>query len=108
MRASHSFTVRRRVPEALAGLRELSMNLRWSWDARTRDLFRWVDPDAWEVTRHDPVGLLGEVSPERLDHLAADTAFTTFLAELRDDLRRHLSADRWFQLRQGTLHSVAY
>ena len=72
MRAFHSFTVRQRVPDALAGLGELSMNLRWSWDGRTRDLFRWVDPDAWEVTHHDPVGLLGQVSPERLEHLAAD------------------------------------
>ena len=62
MRASQSFTVRQRVPDALAGLGELSMNLRWSWDGRTRDLFRWVDPDAWEVTHHDPVGLLGQVS----------------------------------------------
>ena len=26
------------------------MNLRWSWDEQTRDLFRWVDPDA--VGRH--------------------------------------------------------
>ena len=26
------------------------MNLRWSWDAQTRDLFRWVDPDAWDAT----------------------------------------------------------
>ena len=31
------------------------MNLRWSWDAQTRDLFRWVDPDAWDATVHDPV-----------------------------------------------------
>ena len=35
------------------------MNLRWAWDDRTRDLFRWVDPDAWDATRHDPVELLG-------------------------------------------------
>jgi starch phosphorylase len=84
------------------------MNLRWSWDERTRDLFRWVDPDAWEVTHHDPVGLLGQVSAARLDHLATDTAFTTFLREVLDDLHRYLATDRWFQGRQGELRSIAY
>ena len=31
------------------------MNLRWSWDAQTRDVFKWVDPDAWDASVHDPV-----------------------------------------------------
>jgi hypothetical protein len=39
------------------------MNLRWAWDDRTRDLFRWVDPDAWDATRHDPVGSSPRSSP---------------------------------------------
>jgi starch phosphorylase len=108
VRAIHSFTVRQRIPDALAGLWELSMNLRWSWDERTRDLFRWVDPDAWEVTHHDPVGLLGQVSPERLQHLASDPAFTTFLREVHDGLRRYLSADRWWQDQERELRSIAY
>src|SRR5207245_7038533 len=59
MKALRSFTVRPRLPDALAPLEHLAMNLRWSWDERTRDLFRWVDPDAWEVGHHDPVRLLG-------------------------------------------------
>src|SRR5437660_1337286 len=65
MRALRSFTVRPALPPALAPLHELAMNLRWSWDERTRDLFRWVDPEAWEQTGHDPVRLLGMVSRER-------------------------------------------
>ena len=32
---------RARLPEPLAPLQELAFNLRWSWDERTRDLFRW-------------------------------------------------------------------
>ena len=58
MRALRSFTVRARLPEALGPLQELAFNLRWSWDHRTRDLFRWVDPQIWELTFHDPVRLL--------------------------------------------------
>ena len=109
MKALRSFTVRPKLPETLAPLHELAMNLRWSWDDRTRDLFRWVDPDQWEVTGHDPVRLLGLVRRERLEQLAKDPAFTTFLTEVHGDLRRYLESDRWFQKRSGSpLRNVAY
>ncbi|MDQ3107126.1 MAG: alpha-glucan family phosphorylase, partial [Actinomycetota bacterium] len=109
MKALRSFTVRPRLPESLAPLHELAMNLRWSWDDRTRDLFRWVDPDQWEVTGHDPVRLLGLVRRERLDTLATDPAFTAYLAEVHGDLRRYLESDRWFQKKSDSpLRRVAY
>jgi len=67
MRALRSFTVRAQLPHELAPLQELAFNLRWSWDERTRDLFRWVDPQEWEDSHHDPVRLLGLVNRDRLD-----------------------------------------
>jgi starch phosphorylase len=86
------------------------MNLRWSWDERTRDLFRWVDPDGWEESRHDPVRVIGHVSQERLDELQHDPAFLTFLDEVGDDLDGYLTRDRWFQAKDGgsPLRQVAY
>jgi starch phosphorylase len=109
MRALRSFTVRPSLPEPLAALHDLAMNLRWSWDERTRDIFRWVDPDAWEITGHDPVGLLGQVSRARLDELANDSAFLAFLAEGDGELQRYLSSPRWFQSRPTSpLRSIAY
>jgi starch phosphorylase len=109
MKALRSFTVRPRLPEALAPLEELAMNLRWSWDERTRELFRWVDPDVWEVGHHDPVRLLGSVSRERLAELEADVAFTSFLGEVHDSLQRYLERPRWFQGRADSpLRAVAY
>ncbi len=109
MRALRAFTVRVRLPEPLAPLQELATNLRWSWDGRTRDLFRWVDPDSWERSAHDPVALLSRVHPERLAVLAGDPAFMRFLQEVHADLRRYLEAPRWFQGRQDSpLRAVAY
>jgi starch phosphorylase len=109
MKALRSFTVRPKLPKALSPLVELAMNLRWSWDGRTRDLFRWVDPEAWEQSNRDPVRLLSLVSRQRLEELAVDSAFTSFLGEVHDDLQRHLSAPSWFQGRpQSALRSVAY
>jgi starch phosphorylase len=109
MRALRSFTVRARLPEALGPLQELAFNLRWSWDHRSRDLFRWVDPQIWELTFHDPVRLLSLVGRQRLDQLAADPAFMGFLGEMHDDLHRYLEAPRWFQNRAASpLRGVAY
>jgi starch phosphorylase len=108
MRALRSFTVRPDLPEALAPLRELAMNLRWAWDESTRDLFRWVDPDAWDAGRHDPVRLLASTSPERLAALAGDPAFLRFQRSVVDDFHRYLDEPRWFQTRSGPLRRVAY
>ena len=88
------------------------MNLRWAWDPQTRDLFRWVDPDAWDASVHDPVQLLGLVSPERLAALMADDGFMRYLTDARDELDRYLDSPRWFQSRAGgetsPLDQVAY
>ena len=109
MKALRSFTVRTRLPAPLAPLGTLAMNLRWSWDERTRDLFRWVDPAVWEATGHDPVGLLGRVRPERFRQLVGDPAFMSFLSEVHDELTRYLDRPRWFQNKGASpLRTIAY
>ena len=109
MRALKSFTVQPHLPAELAPLRDLALNLRWSWDDSTRDLFRWVDHDGWDATRHDPVGLLGTVRPERLADLARDQAFVRFLHDVHNDFTRYLESPRWFQARtESPLRAVAY
>ena len=88
------------------------MNLRWSWDERTRELFRWVDHDTWDATSHDPVRLLGLVKRDRLDALANDPSFLREMADCADALDGYLKRPRWFQLRNGRepspLRLVAY
>lgn len=109
MKALRSFTVRPSLPPELSALEELAFNLRWSWDDRTRDLFRWVDPDMWDASVHDPVRMLGLVGHDRLDALAADSGFQRFLSAVRDELGRYLEGDRWFQTRGSSpLELVAY
>ncbi|HET9071264.1 MAG TPA: alpha-glucan family phosphorylase [Acidimicrobiales bacterium] len=109
MRALRSFTVRARLPEPLAPLQDLAFNLRWAWDPRTRDLFRWVDPQLWESSFHDPVRVLSLVDRHRLEQLARDPAFMGVLGELHEELNRYCTVGRWFQTRAGSpLQSVAY
>jgi glycogen phosphorylase len=109
MKAHRSFTVRTQLPEALSSLQTIATNLRWSWDDRTRRLFRWVDPDLWEATGHDPVAVLAGVQAARLTELQADPNFMAFLDETSDHLLRYLDSPGWQQLKgDSPLTNVAY
>ncbi|MFF4541677.1 glycosyltransferase family 1 protein [Streptomyces aureus] len=109
MKAIRRFTVRPVLPEALHPLSDLARNLRWSWHAETRDLFRSVDPERWAACGDDPVRLLGSVPAARLAELTEDSRFLGRLAEVRDDLREYLSGDRWYQTQTAGLPTaIAY
>ncbi|HEU5316604.1 MAG TPA: DUF3417 domain-containing protein, partial [Chloroflexota bacterium] len=74
-RPLRTFTIVPSIPEALGRLRDVALNLRWAWDRESRDLFRRLDPELWEASRHNPVLMLGSVRQERLDEAAADDGF---------------------------------
>jgi len=63
------------LPEPIAGLERLSLNLWWRWDRRARALFRTIDPAIWSATRHNPVATLRMVDPNRLAQLSRDKKF---------------------------------
>jgi starch phosphorylase len=81
----------------MAALERLSINLRWSWDRPTQDLFATIDPDLWKQVGCDPVALLGQVKPSRLDELAGDESFLRRLDGLAGDLDDYLSRPLWYQ-----------
>ncbi|MDP4804502.1 MAG: DUF3417 domain-containing protein, partial [Candidatus Nanopelagicales bacterium] len=101
MRAIRRFTVRAVLPEQLAPLETLALNLRWSWHAPTRDLFAAIDHDLWVTCDGDPVALLGEVSSLRLAELAADSGFVDWVNRSADDLNSYLASPHWFAHREG-------
>ncbi len=108
VRALRRFTVRLALPTPLAPLAELVLNLRWSWHFPSLDLFESVDPETWQAVNHDPVRLLGEVSPERIAELAQDAGFLERLAAVHADLQNYLSEPKWYQSLEGAPTSIAY
>ncbi|MGH3302315.1 MAG: DUF3417 domain-containing protein, partial [Streptosporangiaceae bacterium] len=101
MRAIRRFTIHPALPEALAPLQSLMLNLRWSWHPGTRELFGSIDPDSRELAEQDPVALLAQVAPGRLAELAADGEFLARLAAAGDDLHDYLTGPRWYQRVSG-------
>ncbi|MGZ5395431.1 MAG: DUF3417 domain-containing protein, partial [Mycobacterium sp.] len=97
MKALRRFTVRAHLPDRLVALERLSINLRWSWDKPTQDLFATIDRELSKQVGYDPVALLGQVSPKRLDELAADESFVRRLDELAAELDDYLARPLWYQ-----------
>lgn len=97
----HEFHVAPALPEALAPLQEIAMNLRWTWDHESIELFRRVSKRLWEEAGHNPVRMLGTVDQRRLDQLAGDEGFRAHLARVHADLRRHMERPGWPEGRCG-------
>ena len=96
MRAIRRFTVRVTLPEPLAALHGLMLNLRWSWHGPTADLFASIDPAAWRAAGGDPIAMLSALPSARIAALAADEGFLARLGEVERDLRQYMSDPRWY------------
>ena len=114
MKAIRRLHVRTVLPESLAPLHDLALNLRWSWHPPTRDLFASIAPELWESTGHDPVAVLSSLRASDMERLAADEGLVARVREAHDDLQRYLTRPRWYHEKGAggwdgrTLESIAY
>ncbi len=110
MRAIRKFTVRPRMPQGLRPLETLAHNLRWSWHQPTQRLFADIDSRLWDEVNHDPIAMLGHLSPQRLDALAADSQLVDRVQAAGEELAEYLNEPRWFQQQNyaNPPRSIAY
>lgn len=85
------------LPPRLQCLNELSLNLRWSWDHPTIELFRRLDSDLWEETGHNPRLMLGRIDQKRLAELESDEAFLAQMDRVWGSLTEYLGGTGWFR-----------
>lgn len=93
----------------IEALTELALNLRWSWNGSTDELWAWLDPELWALT-HNPWAVLQTVSPRRVRAQLARPDYRQRVKELIDQRHQYLSSSAWFQQahRQSPLTRVAY
>src|SRR5271167_948394 len=84
------------APQSLAALTELAMDLRWTWNHRSDELWQRLDPELWERTQHPSV-VLQTIAPEKLTAALADPDFGRLLDRLAQAKRRAETAPAWFQ-----------
>jgi starch phosphorylase len=85
------------LPEPLAPLHDLMLNLRWSWHPPTVELFESIDPAGWAASGGDPVAMLSSMRPAQLAALAANQDFLSRLDAAVADLRGYTGEPRWYQ-----------
>ncbi len=98
MKPVHVFNVIPSLPPELEGLRQLAYNLRWAWNHDTIELFRRLDSDLWESTKHNPVLMLGTIDQAQLEAAAKDESFLAQLDRLVGELASYLSGEStWYR-----------
>ena len=95
--------------EGFDSLAELALNMRWSWNHATDEVWRQLDPELWEIT-HNPWVVLQTVSRDRIDRVMADPVFRKDVDSLVQRRRETLAAPAWFQQNHSSsaLSCVAY
>jgi starch phosphorylase len=63
------------IPDRIARLAELAVDLWWTWHSDARELFRGLDYPLWRATAHNPVRMLWTMPRERLERAAGDPEF---------------------------------
>lgn len=104
-------TYTNRLAEVRGGgeLAQLALDIRWSWNHSTDELWRRLDPELWELTRN-PWIILQTVSRRQLAEVTSDPEFQGLLEDLTEASRVHTEAARWFgqTYPNSVLTAVAY
>ncbi|MBX7168236.1 MAG: alpha-glucan family phosphorylase [Pirellulales bacterium] len=90
----------------------LARNLWWSWHPEVTNLFRDLDPIRWRQLDHNPIALLAEFTPERLEMRAAELVLYSRINYAYRRLKEYIAAgpQTWAATHAGVLGSkpVAY
>jgi glycogen phosphorylase len=82
--------------EGFNALAELALDMRWSWNHATDEIWRKLDPELWE-TAHNPWVVLQTVSRDRIQQAMDDPVFRANVDGLAREWRRTMEAPAWFQ-----------
>lgn len=92
-------------------LTEIVGNLWWSWQPEVTDIFREIDPIMWSELSHNPILLLREYPPEKLELRARTEVLHSRINAAYRDMREYLvSQETWGDTHAGVLgfRPVAY
>jgi starch phosphorylase len=95
--------------EGFDSLAELALDMHWSWDHATDEVWRQLDPGLWEIT-HNPWVVLQTASRDRIERVLDDPVFRRNVDGLVEAGRRAAEAPAWFQRNhsEASLTCAAY
>jgi starch phosphorylase len=95
--------------EGFDSLAELALDMRWSWNHATDEVWRRLDLELWETTQN-PWFVLQTVSREQIERAWADPVFRKSVDDMVQTRRREVESPAWFQKAhsQDSLTCAAY
>ena len=88
--------VERSIASGIEALRELALDLRWSWNHSADELWSQLEPELWERT-HNPWVVLQTVARAKLKACLAQPEYRQRLQSLLDLRHQHHASAAWFQ-----------
>ena len=100
------------LPAELSKLQELAYNVWWSWNGDAKDLFRYIDTDAWKRANSNPIVLLNIISYDRMVELSKDEKFMKRLNDVYAEFRAYMDTPKdkkkptiaYFSMEYGLTH----
>ena len=100
------------LPADLSKLQEIAYNLWWTWNGEAKDLFRYIDIEAWHRVNSNPVMLLNTISYDRMVQLSKDKKFMKQLNDVYADFRAYMDTPKdkkkptvaYFSMEYGLSH----
>ncbi|MEK6247313.1 MAG: DUF3417 domain-containing protein, partial [Planctomycetales bacterium] len=90
---------------------DLAKNIWWSWQPEVVNLFRDLDPIRWRHLNHNPIALLSEFTPERLEARANELVLYSRINQAYRRLKEYVTSKQtWGTTNAGLLSAkpVAY
>lgn len=100
------------LPKNLHKLQEIAYNLWWVWNSEAKNIFRYIDNDAWHKAQSNPIVLLNIISYERMVELSKDKKFMKELDAIYADFRAYMDEPKdakkpsvaYFSMEYGLTH----
>jgi starch phosphorylase len=83
-------------------LRQLSLNLWWTWHPEIVAIFRDIDQDLWRDVNHNPVNFMQEIATDRLEERIRDREIADRIVEAVERLEVYRTTNRKWALRQAS------
>ncbi|MGD0776095.1 MAG: alpha-glucan family phosphorylase [Candidatus Solibacter sp.] len=95
--------------EGVDSLAELALDMHWSWNHATDEVWRQLDPELWGIT-NNPWVVLQTASRDRIERVLADPVFRKNVDSLVEASRQAAETPAWFQRNHSgdPLTCVAY
>ncbi len=104
--------VHAKLPAKLNKLQEIANNLWWVWNSDAKNIFRYIDNEAWHKAQSNPIMLLNIISYEKMLELSQDEKFMAQLDKTYDEFRAYMDAKKdsskpsiaYFSMEYGLTH----